>query len=249
MTSAADATSARIRRATQADLEDLSFMLARSFARDTSYNWIKGATHTISSANTQDPGELEALEQMRFLQWSLACLYLVCGQIDLVVVTIEGREKIVACTCWVEPGKETDPGFRGLFRLRLFRIWRAWGLRPFKRMVLEFVPQVEKVEKQAFSTRGKNMKDAWHLGIVSTDPDHEGHGYVSMMLRNRFETIGPHPVYLEASSPRSRDVYAHFGFQLIEPVLLGAGKVDSEGLIATGEKATGVQNFIMVKWE
>lgn len=185
---------ARIRRATNDDLEELSVVLVRSFARDTTYNWIRGVTRTISSANTTDPEELKDLEQLRYLQWSLARLYLLCGQVDVVVIPIEGRERIVACTTWVEPGKATDPGLWNLSRLRLFRVWKAWGLQSFKvsssrflhftsahthvhqRMVLEFVPQTEKIEKQAFKARGKELKDAWHLGIVSTDPDHEGHG-------------------------------------------------------------------------
>ena len=35
--------------------------------------------------------------------------------------------------------------------------------------------------------------------------------------------------------------------QLVEPVLMGVGKVDSDGLLVQGEKATGVPSFVMIK--
>jgi hypothetical protein len=37
------------------------------------------------------------------------------------------------------------------------------------------------------------------------------------------------PVCLEATSPRSRDVYAHLGFEVLEEMRVGKGKVDAEG--------------------
>ncbi|KZV74861.1 hypothetical protein PENSPDRAFT_748964 [Peniophora sp. CONT] len=243
-------TPARIRRATEADLEELSSLLARSFARDPFFHWVKGGTlRAVSSANTEDPGELKALEHMRYFQWSLARQFLFCGQIDVVVIEVDGREKIVACTCWVEPGKTADPSPLFMLRMRIFRVWRAWGLKSITRMLLDFLPRTEKVTKQALRTRGLGLKDAWYLGIVSTDPEYEGLGYTSMMLRERFKTIGSNPVHLEATTPKSRDIYVHFGFQLIEPVIMGEGDVDSDGLVAQGEKATGVPSFVMVKWE
>ncbi|KZV77435.1 hypothetical protein PENSPDRAFT_858 [Peniophora sp. CONT] len=242
-------TTARIRRATKADLEELSHVLARSYARDPFDNWVKGAKHMISSANTRDPGELKALEHMRYFQWSLTRLFLFCGEIDVVVVPIEGKEKIVAVTSWVEPGKTADPNPLHMLRMRIFRIWRAWGLKPLQRMLLDFIPRTDKVKKAAFQARGKEIKNAWYLAVVATDPDHEGHGYTSMMVRARFKTIGSLPIQLEASNPKARDIYAHYGFELIEAVIMGKGKVDSDGLIAHGEKATGVPSFVMVKWE
>ena len=45
-----------------------------------------------------------------------------------------------------------------------------------KRLTEDFVPRTEKVTKGAFKENGKAYKDAWYLGIVSTDPDFEGRG-------------------------------------------------------------------------
>ncbi|KZV69029.1 hypothetical protein PENSPDRAFT_652717 [Peniophora sp. CONT] len=242
-------TAARIRRATKADLKELSLVLARSFARDPCYNWIKGATHMISSANTKDDGELKALEHMRYTQWSMARLYLLCGEVDVVVAQVMGREKIVACTCWVQPGKTADPTPLYLLRMRVFRVWRAWGSNSIKNVILDYLPRTHKVTEQALQARGMELKDTWYLGIVATDPDYEGRGYTSMMVRERFKTIGSRAVHLETSTTKARGIYEHYGFQVVDTVVVGEGKVDSDGLFAHGEKATGVTNFIMVKWE
>lgn len=43
-------------------------------------------------------------------------------------------------------------------------------------MLVDFVPRAEKVKKQAFRAHDKDIKDAWYLAIVATDPDHEGRG-------------------------------------------------------------------------
>lgn len=37
------------------------------------------------------------------------------------------------------------------------------------------------------------------------------------------------PVVLEATSARSRDVYRHLGFDVLEEVTVGKGRVDAEG--------------------
>ncbi|VDB84631.1 unnamed protein product [Peniophora sp. CBMAI 1063] len=242
-------TQARIRRATKADIEELSHVMARSFANDPFEHWVKGAKRPISDLDTKDPEEVKALKHMRYFQWTLARLFLLHGQVDVVVVHADGREKIVSCICWVEPGKTADPGLISIMRMRPLRVLRAWGFKPFQRMILEFSPRIEKAKKQAFGARGTNMKDAWYLGIAATDPDYEGHGYASLIIKERFKTIGSTPIHLEASNPRARDIYEHYGFQLVETVRFGVGKVDSDGLTAEGEKAIGVPDFVMIKWE
>jgi len=39
-------------------------------------------------------------------------------------------------------------------------------------------------------------------------------GYTSLMIKERFKTIAPVPIRIEASSPKSRDIYAHYGFEV-----------------------------------
>ena len=133
-------------------------------------------------------------------------MFLFCGEIDVVVVHVDGHEKIVATTSWIEPGKTMEPTLLQLSRMRLFRIWKAWGMGPFKvrpidsrrccvahippqRMVADYVPRTEKVAEVAFQARGKSPKDAWHLVNVCTDPDYEGRGRCTSSVRARISHI------------------------------------------------------------
>ena len=44
------------------------------------------------------------------------------------------------------------------------------------------------------------------------------------------------PAWLEATNEHARDVYAHFGFKVVEEVVIGAGSVGQNGdLIPGGE--------------
>jgi len=53
------------------------------------------------------------------------------------------------------------------------------------------------------------------------------------------------PVVLESTSPRSRDVYTHLGFQMLEEIVVGKGKVDGEGRGREGGE--GVKLWAMMK--
>jgi hypothetical protein len=53
------------------------------------------------------------------------------------------------------------------------------------------------------------------------------------------------PVVLESTSPRSRDVYAHLGFDMLEEITVGKGKVDAEGRGKEGGE--GVVLWAMMK--
>jgi len=203
----------------------------------------------VSSANTRDKRDLNTIRKLRYYEESVLRLMLLVGQVDVVVVPLsDGREKIVASTMWIEPGVKADPSFIQLIRMKTFRVLRSWGFGVLKRFYLEFTPRTEQVKKRTFASKGEDVNNAWYLVIVATDPDHEGHGYASMMIRARFKKIEPRVIHLEASSPRARDIYSHLGFELGEEISYGKGKVDEFGIPARGEMAVGITSFVMAKW-
>ncbi len=55
----------------------------------------------------------------------------------------------------------------------------------------------------------------WYLPLAGVDPPAQGHGLGSTLLRHALEACDRDslPAYLEATSPRSRDLYARHGFQ------------------------------------
>jgi len=68
------------------------------------------------------------------------------------------------------------------------------------------------------------------------------------MMKDGFTRTNPYPVHLEATTAKSRDVYAHFKFEVDEQHQFGKGQVDANGLAAKGEKATGFPEWVMTKW-
>jgi hypothetical protein len=91
----------------------------------------------------------------------------------------------------------------------------------------------------------------WHLSMMARDPRVQPpvKGAVRAVIepylrRAREEGL---PVWLEASSTRARDVYAHLGFEVLECVENGMGKYRADGYPAgEGEEAPGVPTWFMI---
>jgi GNAT superfamily N-acetyltransferase len=60
----------------------------------------------------------------------------------------------------------------------------------------------------------KRVDDTWHLNMVMTHPDYQGRGCLSMIVREQYKFAPDATFTLEASSPKSRNQYAHLGFEV-----------------------------------
>ncbi|CAK1357968.1 unnamed protein product [Cercospora beticola] len=49
-----------------------------------------------------------------------------------------------------------------------------------------------------------------------------------------FATTSGWPLYLEATSPRSRDLFKRVGFKIVREIKVGVGQVDGEGVPSDG---------------
>lgn len=63
----------------------------------------------------------------------------------------------------------------------------------------------------------------WYLPLAGVDPPAQGHGLGSILLRHALEIcdLDGLPSYLEATSPRSRDLYARHGFEVVGVIQQG----------------------------
>ncbi|OCB85146.1 hypothetical protein A7U60_g7772 [Sanghuangporus baumii] len=129
----------------------------------------------------------------------------------------------------------------------MYKILYGWGVEGVKRIVTEFSPAVERTLENAFNSRGKSKLDSWYLFEIVADPDYEGKGVCSLLMKDGLKRTEPKPVHLEATKARTRDIYARFGFEVDEEHQFGRGKVDSNGLKANGETATGYSEWVMTK--
>ncbi len=66
--------------------------------------------------------------------------------------------------------------------------------------------------------------DHWYLALVGVDPILQGRGLGSTLLRHGLTTCDRDrlPAYLEASSPRSRDLYERLGFEVVGMLQAGS---------------------------
>lgn len=59
--------------------------------------------------------------------------------------------------------------------------------------------------------------DHWYLPLAGVDPPSQGYGLGSTLLRHGLQAVDPSglPAYLEATSPRNRDLYGRHDFEEI----------------------------------
>lgn len=62
-----------------------------------------------------------------------------------------------------------------------------------------------------------------HLAFLAVHPDRQGGGLGTTLLEHHHDRLDGIPAYLEASSTRSRDLYARHGYQEKEPFALPNG--------------------------
>ncbi|KIM42276.1 hypothetical protein M413DRAFT_444707 [Hebeloma cylindrosporum] len=101
-----------------------------------------------------------------------------------------------------------------------------------------------------FKNKGikKSPDDSWYLQMIFTDPGYQGKGLMSKLVREAF-AHSPEGIFtLEATTPKSRDQYAHLGFELPTPIKFGRGKADGRGVTASGDDANGLEIWAMAKY-
>ncbi|KAI0255824.1 hypothetical protein BJV78DRAFT_577223 [Lactifluus subvellereus] len=170
----------------------------------------------------------------------------------LVTVVVERRgieEKILGGALWLPPGVGMNPSLFTLVRISPWQALWNWGRDAFKRILADYMPTTEKMLNEVFAARGVKRLDSWHLLVIAIDPRYEGNGYCSLLIEDGFRRASGMPVHVEATTPRSRDIYAHYGFELNNVHRFGMGWVDEMGKRATRPNAAGWPDFIMTKWE
>ncbi|KIJ47291.1 hypothetical protein M422DRAFT_226420 [Sphaerobolus stellatus SS14] len=118
---------------------------------------------------------------------------------------------------------------------------------------MDFSLAVEKSLEKGFKARNLDRLDSWHLLEMAVGPPYEGKGHsifqgsCSLMMKGGQERTSSKPIHLEATTARSRDIYALFEFEppysltvwIDEEHCFGRGAVDINGLTVNKDAATG----------
>lgn len=92
----------------------------------------------------------------------------------------------------------------------------------------------------------KGTKKFYYVFFVATRSDSRGQGLCSALVRycqNLAETEKC-PIWLEATTAKSRDVYKKEGFEITEELVLGKGKVDADGKLKKGGEGVTIWGMI-----
>jgi GNAT superfamily N-acetyltransferase len=151
----------------------------------------------------------------------------------------------------VPPGKHVENlGVRAWWVLLkqgvLSLIWRV-GLRGFKKLLVEYPTMSDEAKATVFL----EGEDYHYLLIVGTDSDHRGKGLCAATLKEhqRIAQEKGVPIWLEASNKGAMEVYKRAGFENVAGKwLIGHGKCDAQGEVATGTEAVGLEIWPMVWW-
>ncbi|KAJ7454735.1 hypothetical protein FB451DRAFT_1279135 [Mycena latifolia] len=242
-------TNPYVREARLSDFGEMAAFEARAFAGDPEMNWFAG----LSTAIDDEP-QAQKSRCLRNLELFMDCINrsvsVVGGRVTVVAIPQEdGGEKLVAFAAWVPPKKNID-GTITTIRAKGHRCIQKWGLSVAWRTSVVFKPTINKIVRKALKARGYEETGHYRVEITATDPEYQGKGYSSMLMKeNQSHIDGSKPITLEATTTHSRDVYARLGFEVIESLTLGKGDVNQHGLKVKDKVAAGgFTVWIMIKW-
>ncbi|KAJ6608898.1 acyl-CoA N-acyltransferase [Mycena sp. CBHHK59/15] len=239
---------ASVRVATVADLDELAAMNQRAFISSPPQTYFSAATAPLTTDAKDAKRRANQTKFIRFLirrSWSLN------ARITVAVIPGEnGKDKIVGATIWRPPitGDNKSPSILSSLLMGLFSVLINWGAGVMTR-ISDLVQSSEHVIGDGYTERKLvgTPDDSWYLQLAGVDPEFQGKGYMSMLLQEAFKHAPNATFTLEATTPRSRDVYKHFGFEVVKEVTVGKGKVDALGVVASGDAATGFPIYPMIK--
>ncbi|PRP77996.1 hypothetical protein PROFUN_14084 [Planoprotostelium fungivorum] len=143
-----------------------------------------------------------------------------------------------AAALWLPPGKKLDNPIAAL-RYGPTIFWHL-GYRSMMKM-LDYSSYVDPVKAKYLKGR-----PYYYCFIVGTLPEHRGKGHCKALFKEHLEKGDRLPLWLEATSENSRDIYKKMGFEVLETVVMGVGQVDGKGY-SDGETKEGVTLWCMLR--
>ena len=185
-----------LRSATPVDVKMTAAVMARAFFDDPPLTWLLPDPATRQGRVTRMFATIIGIESLRY------------GGVEIVC----GGDNILAGAIWLPPG-HWQPGLRVQIRAvpnHARALAAAWG----------------RAARYAHALEGAHPKEPhWYLKAIGVDPDWQGRGVASPLLRSRLERCDQEgqPAYLETSKPDNVPLYEHFGFRSIGNVDMPEG--------------------------
>ncbi|KAJ5788745.1 Acyl-CoA N-acyltransferase [Penicillium paradoxum] len=148
-----------------------------------------------------------------------------------------------AASVIVPPGRYLDNVWTLLSAGFLGVLWRI-GFPGFKRLWFEFSGMTDNAKRKGL--RGKSR--FYYVFSLGTEREHRGKGLAKAIMLDHQQTAQAAnlPIWLEATTPSSRGLYLSMGFEEVEEILLGKGKVAADASLQPG--GPGIPLWAMVWW-
>jgi ribosomal protein S18 acetylase RimI-like enzyme len=148
-----------------------------------------------------------------------------------------------AASVIVPPGHSIDNAWTLLCSGFLSVLWKI-GLPGLKRLWFEFSGMTD-------SAKGKGLRGQtkyYYIFTVGTEREHRGKGLAKAIMREHQQTAQAAnvPIWLEATTAGSRALYLSLGFEEVEEIRFGKGKVAADASLQSG--GPGVSLWAMVWW-
>ncbi|CAK3849354.1 Acyl- N-acyltransferase [Lecanosticta acicola] len=111
-----------------------------------------------------------------------------------------------------------------------------------KRMLWDFQAQSDKMKKKHL----QGIKDYWYLFFIATEEEARGQGLATRIIARyqNFAAKDGLPIWLEATTAHSRDIYLRCGFKQLDQLVMGKGTHASTGKQERG--GSGVKLWPMI---
>ncbi|KAH7157166.1 hypothetical protein EDB81DRAFT_415222 [Dactylonectria macrodidyma] len=144
-----------------------------------------------------------------------------------------------------EPGQKYD-GVRTVWRSDGVSATIAGGIKPTIHLLFGYLEAVDKVKARVI--RGPNLRDCFYVLITATEASNRKQGLLAAMTTRLLDEARKlnKPVWLEATTKYSARQFTRFGFETVDEITLGKGKVNAKGVKQAGGE--GVTVIGMIWW-
>ncbi|KAI5925681.1 hypothetical protein F4810DRAFT_26595 [Camillea tinctor] len=148
-----------------------------------------------------------------------------------------------SCAILMPPGKKAENPCT-ILQAGLLSVLMTLKVSGCKRFLIEYTSGAKCVKEKGLTKRERAA--FWYLFLVGTAPERQRQGLAGALI-DRMKDLARRdgrPIWLEASTARSRRVYAKHGFADVDEVVVGRGRVDADGKAKEGGEGVTIWGMV-----
>ena len=212
--------------------------------------YLSKSSDVLARTFTEDPVimfMMSSLPEPARLAYLPAYMHSLLKAASLNSAIFEEANDFACCAVWMPPGKRVDNPFT-LIQAGFIQCLLRLGIGGCKRMLLDFQKQSDACKRKGLvdPVTKKPIARYHYLFFIATDFHARGQGLATKVVARYQEkaTKDDLPVWLEATTPHSRDIYGRQGFQIVQEMRLGKGTHAESGRKEKG--GNGVPLWAMI---